>query len=188
MVPRPAHQQHRLSRAQVRGHRCAVTTASDQPIIPKGPSPTCNSSTTRSFLQPMFMSPAALQVAGAVLPKCRQCRGHVHERGHGAPKGAQPAAGEGSTVICIISHLSYQRIMQLKLSLWVLPECDVSNPPESLQEWCRANGAECLAVQPPGRAVRSAEPCITSARQLSAQLLPVIASRLQSAPYVVCVV
>lgn len=41
-------------------------------------------------------------------------------------------------------------------------------------------------MQPPGRAMRSAEPCITSARQLAAQLLPVIASRLQSAPYVVC--
>jgi hypothetical protein len=35
------------------------------------------------------------QVAGAVLPKCRQRRGYVHKRGHGAPQGAQPAAGEG---------------------------------------------------------------------------------------------
>ena len=34
--------------------------------------------------------------------------------------------------------------------------------------------------------MRSAEPPATSARQLAAQLLPVVASRLQSAPYVVC--
>jgi hypothetical protein len=86
----------------------------------------------------------------------------------------------------MLQRVSYQQILHLELSLWSLPECNMPNPPDSLQDWCRANGAECLAVQPPGRAMRSAEPCITSARQLAAQLLPVIAPRLQSAPYVVC--
>jgi len=30
----------------------------------------------------------------AVLPQRRQCRGHVHHRGHGGAQGTQPAAGE----------------------------------------------------------------------------------------------
>ena len=53
------------------------------------------------------------------------------------------------------------------------------------QEWCRANGAECLAVQPPGRAMRSKEASVTSATELAAQLLPIVASRLMETPYIV---
>ena len=33
-----------------------------------------------------------LQAAGVVLPKCGQRRGHVHQRGHWSPQGAQPPA------------------------------------------------------------------------------------------------
>jgi surfactin synthase thioesterase subunit len=58
-------------------------------------------------------------------------------------------------------------------------------PPWSAQEWCRANGAECLAVQPPGRAMRNKEEMVNSAAELAAQLLPIVASRLQQTPYIV---
>ena len=53
------------------------------------------------------------------------------------------------------------------------------------QEWCRAKGAECLAVQPPGRAMRNKEKLKNSAAELAAQLLPVVALRLQQTPYIV---
>lgn len=55
----------------------------------------------------------------------------------------------------------------------------------TVQDWCRANAAECLAVQPPGRNTRSREAPITTCRELAAALLPVVASRLLDAPYVV---
>ena len=55
-----------------------------------------------------------------------------------------------------------------------------------MQEWCCANGAECLAVQAPGRLLRGREPPITRAADLAAALLPVVASRLSDGvPYVV---
>jgi surfactin synthase thioesterase subunit len=53
------------------------------------------------------------------------------------------------------------------------------------QEWCRANKAECLAVQPPGRNMRLREPCITTCQDLAEALLPVVASKLSEAPYIV---
>jgi len=37
------------------------------------------------------------QVAGAVLSECRQCGGHVHQRGHRPPPSRQPAAGAPSS-------------------------------------------------------------------------------------------
>ena len=58
-------------------------------------------------------------------------------------------------------------------------------PPPRVQEWCRANGAECLAVQPPGRNMRGKEAPLTTCQALAAALLPVVASRLLEAPYVV---
>ena len=61
----------------------------------------------------------------------------------------------------------------------------VRRAPSPLLEWCRANGAECLAVQYPGRSLRSKEPFASSAAALAAQLVPVVASRLQDTPYVV---
>ena len=42
-----------------------------------------------------------------------------------------------------------------------------------------------MAVQLPGRVMRSAEPFLTSAQQLATELLPIVASRLQDTPYVV---
>lgn len=55
-----------------------------------------------------------------------------------------------------------------------------------VQEWCRANGAECLAVQPPGRNMRGREAPLTRCADLAAALLPVLASRLaDGCPYVV---
>ncbi|KAK9813306.1 hypothetical protein WJX72_012248 [[Myrmecia] bisecta] len=57
--------------------------------------------------------------------------------------------------------------------------------PSPLLEWCRASAAECLAVQPPGRNMRSKEPCITSPQQMAHALLPIVASRLEAVPYVV---
>lgn len=54
------------------------------------------------------------------------------------------------------------------------------------QEWCRAHSAECLAVQPPGRNMRNKEKPLTSAVDLANMLLPVVATRLLSTPYVVC--
>ncbi|PRW20885.1 Monothiol glutaredoxin- chloroplastic [Chlorella sorokiniana] len=61
----------------------------------------------------------------------------------------------------------------------------VRRAPSPLLDWCRANVAECLAVQPPGRNTRSREPPFTACRDLAAALLPVVASRLLDAPYVV---
>ena len=55
----------------------------------------------------------------------------------------------------------------------------------SAQGWCRVNAAECLAVQPPGRAMRNKEEPAGTAAELAAQLLPVVASRLQQTPYIV---
>ncbi len=40
-------------------------------------------------------------------------------------------------------------------------------------------------MQPPGRNMRSREPPLTTCRELAAALLPVVASRLMDAPYVV---
>lgn len=55
-----------------------------------------------------------------------------------------------------------------------------------MQEWCRQNGAEVLAVQPPGRGARRGEPFATSARQLATGVLGVVGSRLAGpTPYVV---
>lgn len=61
----------------------------------------------------------------------------------------------------------------------------MSGIPRPAQDWCRANAAECLAVQPPGRNTRSREAPFTTCRELAAALLPVVASRLLDAPYVV---
>ncbi len=41
-------------------------------------------------------------------------------------------------------------------------------------------------MQPPGRAMRSKEASVTSAPELAAQLLPIVASRLVETPYMVC--
>lgn len=54
-----------------------------------------------------------------------------------------------------------------------------------MQEWCRDNQAECLAVQLPGRGMRGKEPFLPSLQEAARQLLPVVASRLQDTPYVV---
>ncbi len=56
---------------------------------------------------------------------------------------------------------------------------------DAWQEWCRASGAECLAVQPPGRNMRSKEAPLTSCQAISQALLPVVASKLADAPYIV---
>lgn len=61
----------------------------------------------------------------------------------------------------------------------------VRRAPSPLLEWCRANHAECLAVQPPGRAMRLHEPCAASCQDLAAALLPVVASKLYDTPYVI---
>ncbi|KAL3140709.1 hypothetical protein ABBQ32_005265 [Trebouxia sp. C0010 RCD-2024] len=54
-----------------------------------------------------------------------------------------------------------------------------------LLDWCRQVGAECLAVQLPGRGMRAKEPFLPSMQEAVRQLLPVLASRLQDTPYVV---
>lgn len=54
-----------------------------------------------------------------------------------------------------------------------------------LLDWCRKNGAECLAVQLPGRGLRTKEPFLTSPQEAAQQLLPIIASRLAQTPYIV---
>jgi hypothetical protein len=59
----------------------------------------------------------------------------------------------------------------------------LQHPP--VQEWCRANGAECLAVQPPGRNLRGKEAPLTTCQALAGALVPVVASKLLEAPYVV---
>lgn len=53
-----------------------------------------------------------------------------------------------------------------------------------LLDWCRANGAEVLAVQLPGRALRSKEPYTRSAQEVAAALVPLLGSRLADTPYV----
>ena len=47
------------------------------------------------------------------------------------------------------------------------------------------HGAEVLAVQPPGRAMRGKEAPLTTCAELAAALLPVVAFKLLDAPYVV---
>ena len=54
------------------------------------------------------------------------------------------------------------------------------------QGWCRKNEVECLAMQLPGRGMRSKEPFLASPQEAAQQLLPVVADRLADAPYVVC--
>uniref|UniRef100_A0A1D2ACU8 Thioesterase domain-containing protein n=1 Tax=Auxenochlorella protothecoides TaxID=3075 RepID=A0A1D2ACU8_AUXPR len=61
----------------------------------------------------------------------------------------------------------------------------VRRAPSPLLDWCRANNAECLAVQPPGRNLRSKHAFADSAASLAKELLPVVASRLASTPYVI---
>ena len=53
------------------------------------------------------------------------------------------------------------------------------------QEWCRANDAECLAVQLPGRNLRRSEPPFSSCQQAAEALFPVVASSLATTPYLV---
>ncbi|KAL4515951.1 hypothetical protein Ndes2526B_g00665 [Nannochloris sp. 'desiccata'] len=53
-----------------------------------------------------------------------------------------------------------------------------------LLEWCRENQVECLAPQYPGRALRLHEPRITTAADMAAALLPVVASKLYDTPWV----
>ena len=60
------------------------------------------------------------------------------------------------------------------------------NFPFLLQDWCSHHGAECLAVQLPGRGMRVKEPFLPSMQELARQLLPVVASLLQDTPYIVC--
>ena len=67
----------------------------------------------------------------------------------------------------------------------MLTPCPLLPPASNQQEWCRANGAEVHAVQPPGRNLRGREPPLTTAAGLAAALLPVVASRLAEAPYVI---
>ena len=53
------------------------------------------------------------------------------------------------------------------------------------KEWCRNEGWEMLSVQLPGRGMRLKEGYCDSAKDVAAQLLPVVASRIISVPYVV---
>ena len=55
----------------------------------------------------------------------------------------------------------------------------------ALQEWCRASGAECLAVQTPGRNMRRGEAFLRSAQEVAQALLPVVASSIADVPYIV---
>ncbi|KAL3147970.1 hypothetical protein ABBQ38_014265 [Trebouxia sp. C0009 RCD-2024] len=57
--------------------------------------------------------------------------------------------------------------------------------PSPLLDWCRQVGAECLAVQLPGRGMRTKEPILPSTQEAARQLLPILASRLQDTPYIV---
>jgi surfactin synthase thioesterase subunit len=50
--------------------------------------------------------------------------------------------------------------------------------PSPLLEWCRANRAEVLAVQLPGRGARVREPLLECAREVARALLPVVRHRL----------
>ena len=64
----------------------------------------------------------------------------------------------------------------------------VRRAPNPLLEWCREAGAECLAPQYPGRAMRLKEDRITSAKEMARELLPVVASKLYDVPWVVSLV
>ncbi|GAB4813687.1 hypothetical protein N2152v2_000733 [Parachlorella kessleri] len=61
----------------------------------------------------------------------------------------------------------------------------VRKAPSPLLDWCRANSAECLAVQPPGRNGRAKEAFITTAQELGQQVLQVVGSKLYDVPYVI---
>jgi len=54
----------------------------------------------------------------------------------------------------------------------------VRKAPSPLLEWCRANGAECLSVQYPGRGMRLREAPIITARGMAEALFPIVASKL----------
>ncbi|KAL6762042.1 Alpha/Beta hydrolase protein [Haematococcus lacustris] len=60
--------------------------------------------------------------------------------------------------------------------------------PSPLLAWCRASGAEMLAVQPPGRALRVKEAPCSSAQQLAEQVLEVVGHRLHQWPSIPWVV
>ncbi|KAF5835551.1 Alpha/Beta hydrolase protein [Dunaliella salina] len=54
-----------------------------------------------------------------------------------------------------------------------------------IQDFCRKNGVEVLAVQPPGRGMRIHEPFSESAQEMAQTLLPLLAPKLQDGtPYV----
>lgn len=54
-----------------------------------------------------------------------------------------------------------------------------------VQEWCRQKQAECYAVQLPGRNMRKSEKLLDSCQEVAQALLPIVASKLQSVPYMV---
>jgi len=53
-----------------------------------------------------------------------------------------------------------------------------------LLEWCKANDAEVLSVQLPGRAARKDESFIFEIRKVAQALLPIVAGKLADVPYV----
>ena len=100
--------------------------------------------------------------------------------GTGVRRAASPLLVTLGNVVASLLSMGRARAREpaMRVLLAVLDRC-------TAQEWCRANGAECLAVQPPGRAMRSKEKPANSAADLAAQLLPVVAWRLQQTPYMV---
>lgn len=127
------------------------------------------------------------QAPGPVLPQRGQRGGHVHIGGDG--RAARPFATAGAQACdarlrawrpaCVTPLLQ----LHARPSAWHEPRLTRVLPRP--QEWCRANGAECLAMQPPGRNMRGKEAPLTTCASLAAALLPVVASRLLDVPYVV---
>jgi len=57
--------------------------------------------------------------------------------------------------------------------------------PSALIDWVKANNGQLLSVQYPGRAGRKTEAFASSAQQIAAELLPVLAPVIKSKPYMI---
>jgi medium-chain acyl-[acyl-carrier-protein] hydrolase len=109
----------------------------------------------------------------------------VDKRGDGAAPRALAAAGASARARARARSRSARCVLLAPTPPLASSLSPPPPPRPRVQEWCRASGAECLAPQYPGRAMRLSEPHAASAAALAAALLPVVASRLYDAPYAI---
>ena len=57
-----------------------------------------------------------LEVASGVLPKCGECRGHVHERGNRCKEGAEPSTGMSFVLVLMHIYLCFFKRQSLTIA------------------------------------------------------------------------